>query len=144
MIPPVFDYVAPKSVADAVALLQQHGSDASILAGGHSLLPLLKLRLASPRVLVDINRIPGLEYIREADGVFRIGALTREADLEHSDLLRAKCPILVDTSAGIGAPLVRNLATVGGNLAHADPSNDHPATMLALDAEVIATGAKGE
>jgi carbon-monoxide dehydrogenase medium subunit len=144
MIPPVFDYVAPKSVADAVALLQQHGPDASILAGGHSLLPLLKLRLASPRVVVDINRIPGLEYIREADGTLRIGTLTREADLEHSDLLKSKYPILVDTSRVIADPLVRNLATVGGNLAHADPANDHPATMLALEAEVVATGPNGE
>ncbi len=144
MIPPAFDYVAPRSLSEAVSLLGRYGSDASILAGGQSLLPLLKLRLASPKVLVDINQIPGLGRIREADGFLRIGALTREADLEHSDLLRAKCPILVDTSRVIADPLVRNLATVGGNLAHADPANDHPATMLALEAEVIATGPNGE
>ena len=144
MIPPAFDYVAPKTLSEATALLERYGSDASILAGGHSLIPLLKLRLASPSVLVDLNRIPGLGYIREADGFLKIGAMTREADLEHSDLLRSKYPIIGDTSAMIGDPLIRNLATVGGNIAHADPANDHPATMLALEAEVVATGPSGE
>jgi carbon-monoxide dehydrogenase medium subunit len=104
----------------------------------------MKLRLASPAHLVDINGIPGLAYLREAEGVLRIGGLTRESELEESDLVRARYPLLHDTSKVIADPLVRNLATVGGNLAHGDPANDHPATMLALGAELVAVGAKGE
>ena len=115
-----------------------------MLSGGQSLLPLLKLRLGSAGHLVDIGRIPGLEYIREEGGFLKIGGRTRESALEASDLVRAKYPILADTAAVIADPLVRNLATVGGNLAHGDPANDHPATMLALGAEVVATGPKGE
>jgi carbon-monoxide dehydrogenase medium subunit len=144
MIPPSFDYYAPTTLNDAVGLLKQHGSDAKILSGGMSLIPLMKLRLATPGCLVDINRISGLEYIKEADGFLRIGALTREADLEKSDLVRSKYPILLDTTFVIADPLVRNRATLGGNLAHGDPANDHPATMLAVEAEVVATGPKGE
>jgi carbon-monoxide dehydrogenase medium subunit len=101
------------------------------------------LRLAAPRYVIDINRIAGLAYIKETDGFLKIGALTREAELESSDLVRSNYPILVETAAVIGDPLVRNRATVGGNLAHGDPANDHPATMLALAAEVVATGPKG-
>jgi carbon-monoxide dehydrogenase medium subunit len=104
----------------------------------------MRLRLAAPRHLIDINRIAGLAGIEETDGFLRIGALTRESELEGSDLVRAKYPILAQTAAVIGDPLVRNRATVGGNLAHADPANDHPATMLALAAEVVATGPAGE
>src|SRR5881397_1717937 len=104
----------------------------------------MKLRLASPRHVVDINGIGGLAYIREADGFLRIGGLTREADLEESELIRTRYPLLFDTCKVIADPLVRNLATVGGNLAHADPANDHPATMLAFRAEVIAIGTGGE
>jgi aerobic carbon-monoxide dehydrogenase medium subunit len=100
--------------------------------------------LATPAYLIDINRIPGLDYLHERDGVLRIGALTREADIEHSELMRAKYPIVRDTARVIGDPLVRNLATIGGNLAHADPANDHPATLLALGAEIVATGLNGE
>jgi carbon-monoxide dehydrogenase medium subunit len=144
MIPAAFEYCAPTTVGEAIGLLQQHGSEAKILSGGMSLIPLLKLRLAGPRFLVDINRLPGLNYIKEADGFLKIGALTREADLERSELVRSKYPILADTASVIGDPLVRNMATVAGNLAHADPANDHPATMLALDAQVVATGPNGE
>jgi carbon-monoxide dehydrogenase medium subunit len=144
MIPGAFDYVAPSSLPEAIALLQQHGEDAKILAGGHSLIPLMKLRLAQPATLIDINHIAGLAYIKEESGELRIGALTREADLDASDLVRARYPLLADTARVIADPLVRNLATVGGNLAHADPANDHPATMLAYGASVVAAGPQGE
>ncbi len=144
MIPAAFSYHAPTSIAEATALLAQHGDEAKILSGGQSLIPLMKLRLATPRHIVDINHIPGLAYLREADGVLRIGALVRESDLEESDLIRTRYPILHDTSRVIADPLVRNLATVCGNLAHADPANDHPATMLALGAEAVAAGRDGE
>jgi aerobic carbon-monoxide dehydrogenase medium subunit len=144
MIPPSFDYHAPRDVNEAVGLLKQHGADAKILAGGMSLIPLMKLRLASPAHLIDINRIPGLDYIKEENGFLRIGALAREADLEKSELVQTKFPILVDTAVFVGDPLVRNRATLAGNLAHADPANDHPATMLVLGAEVAALGPEGE
>ena len=144
MIPSAFEYCAPTSVGEAIGLLKQHGSEAKILSGGMSLIPLLKLRLAAPRFLVDINRLPGLSYIKEGDGFLKIGALTREADLERSELVRSKYPILADTASVIADPLVRNMATVAGNLAHGDPANDHPATMLALEAQVVATGPNGE
>lgn len=144
MIPAAFEYHAPNSISEAIQFLEQHGEDAKILSGGQSLIPLMKLRLATPRHVVDINGIPGLQYIREVEGTLRIGALARESDLEESDVVRARYPILVDTSRVIADPLVRNLATVSGNLAHGDPANDHPATMLALGAEVVAVGQKGE
>jgi carbon-monoxide dehydrogenase medium subunit len=132
------------SVDEAVALLDQHGDEAKILAGGQSLIPLLRFRLARPSILIDINRIDGLEYIQETDGILHIGAMTREAELDSSDLIRSRYPILLDTSSGVADPVVRNWATVGGNLAHADPANDHPATMLALGARVVARGPAGE
>ena len=144
MIPGSFDYRVAHSVDEAIALLNQHGDEAKVLAGGHSLIPLLRFRLASPSVLIDINRIDGLEYIQETDGVLHIGALTREAELDSSNLIRERYPILFDTASVIADPVVRNWATVGGNLAHADPANDHPATMLALGASVVANGPGGE
>ncbi|MCE2542848.1 MAG: xanthine dehydrogenase family protein subunit M [Acidobacteria bacterium] len=144
MIPSAFDYHAPGTLEEAVALLERLGDDAKVLSGGQSLLPLLKLRLGDAGHLVDIGRIPGLTDITEADGYLRIGGTAREADLERSDLIREKYPILLDTAAVIADPLVRNRATVGGNLAHGDPANDHPATMLALGAEVVARGPDGE
>ncbi len=143
MIPPSFEYAVPKTIPEAVALLGNN-PDAKVLAGGHSLIPMMKIRLASPALLVDINRIDGLSYIREEAGWLKIGAMTCEADLDHSDLILARYPLLADTSKTIADPLVRNKATVGGNLAHADPANDHPATMLAYGAQVVATGSKGE
>jgi carbon-monoxide dehydrogenase medium subunit len=144
MIPAPFDYHSPKTLSEAVALLGRLGEGAKVLSGGQSLLPLLKLRLGSAGHLVDIGRIPGLEYVKEEGGYLRIGGRTRESALEHSDVVKKRYPILADTAAVIADPLVRNMATVGGNLAHGDPANDHPATMLALGAEVVATGPKGE
>jgi aerobic carbon-monoxide dehydrogenase medium subunit len=144
MIPAAFEYHAPSTLGEATALLSKLGEDAKVLSGGQSLIPLMKLRLASPAHLVDINAIPGLSGIREADGFLRIGALTRESDLEESEIVRTRYPLLHDTSKVIADPIVRNLATVGGNLAHGDPANDHPATMLALGAEIVAVGPKGE
>jgi aerobic carbon-monoxide dehydrogenase medium subunit len=144
MIPAAFDYHAPTTIGEATALLARLGEDAKVLSGGQSLIPLMKLRLANPAHVVDINGIPGLSGIRESDGFLRIGALTRESDLEESELIRTRYPLLHDTSKVIADPVVRNLATVGGNLAHGDPANDHPATMLALGAEVVAIGTKGE
>ena len=144
MIPRSFEYSAPGTLNEAVSLLQKLGPDAKILSGGQSLIPMMKLRLASPPHIVDINRIPGLDYIKEESGVLRIGALVRESDLERSELVRSRFPILVDTTSVIADPLVRNQATVCGNLAHGDPANDHPATMLALGASVVAIGPSGE
>jgi len=144
MIPPAFDYHAPASLSEAIALLSRLGDSAKVLSGGQSLLPLLKLRLGTADHLIDIGRIPGLEYIREEGGLLRIGGRTREAVLERSEIVRERYPILLDTARVIADPLVRNRATVGGNLAHGDPANDHPATMLALRAQVVAQGPKGE
>ena len=144
MIPASFEYHTPTSVAEAAALLARLGDEAKVLSGGQSLIPLMKLRLATPKHVVDINRIPGLDQITESGGVLRIGGLVREADLEASDVVRARCPLLLETCAVIADPVVRTLATVGGNLAHGDPANDHPATMLALGAEVVAKGRGAE
>jgi len=140
MIPASFDYHSPHSLEEALTLLQSHRDDVKVLSGGQSLLPLLKLRLGAAGHLVDIGRIPGLEYIREEGGILKIGGRTRESALERSELIQSKYPLLAETAAVIADPIVRNLATVGGNLAHGDPANDHPATMLALRAEVVATG----
>src|SRR6516225_120522 len=144
MIPPSFEYLRPKTVPEAVAMLQQHGDEAKILSGGQSLIPMMKLRLARPGFLIDINRISGLSYVKEEGDYLKIGGMTREAELEASPLVRSKYPILFDTVHVIADPQVRNMATVGGNLAHGDPANDHPATMVTLGAQVIATGPKGE
>src|SRR6476646_8170257 len=140
MIAQSFQYETPGSIAEAISLLQKHSDEAKILSGGHSLIPMMKLRLARPGVLIDINNIPGLSYIKEEDGYLKIGALTREAEMEHSDLLKNKYPIFGDVSKLIADPSVRNMGTLGGNLAHGDAANDHPAVMLALRAEIIATG----
>ena len=144
MIPAAFYYHAPATLSEAVALMKEYGDSAKVLSGGQSLLPLLKLRLGQVGHLVDIGRIPGLEYIKEEGGMLRIGGRTREVALERSDLIRTRYPILLDTTVVIADPLVRNMATVGGNLAHGDPGNDHPATMLVLGAQVVAVGQKGE
>ena len=144
MIPATFDYHAPGSLADAITLLDKLGDEAKVLSGGMSLLPMLKIRLAQVGHLVDIGRIPGLDYIKEEGGTLKIGAVTKESALERSDLIRSKYPILLDTALVIADPIVRNRATAGGNLAHGDPANDHPATMLALGASIVARGPKGE
>jgi carbon-monoxide dehydrogenase medium subunit len=144
MIPPAFEYLRANTIPEAIALLQEYGDDAKILSGGQSLIPMMKFRIARPAYLIDINRIAGLSYIKEEDGQLKIGGLTREADLENSPLIRSKYPIILDTAHVIADPQVRNLATVAGNLAHGDPANDHPATMLALGAKVVATGPAGK
>ena len=143
MIPPSFEYLTPSNISDAVALLQKHGDEAKILAGGHSLIPAMRLRLAEPGYLIDISGIGGLDYIQEESGQLRIGAMTCEAALEESEIVQSKYPLLLDTAKMIADPSVRNMATVGGNLAHGDPANDHPATMLALRASVVAEGPNG-
>ena len=143
MIPGSFDYHAPATVEEAVALLGRHPG-AKLLAGGHSLIPAMRFRLAQPETLIDLNRIPGLGYVREEDGRLAIGALTREVSIEDSPLVRKRYPLLADTSAVVADPLVRNRGTLGGNLAHADPANDHPAAMLAYGAEVVAQGPNGK
>jgi len=143
MIPASFEYELARDLGHAIQLLSSSGGEAKLLAGGQSLIPLMKLRLSQPSLVIDLGRIKDLAYVRE-DGDLRIGALTRETDLETNAMLRQRYPILVDTTAVIADPLVRNLATVGGNLAHADPANDHPATMLALRASVVVRGPKGE
>lgn len=143
MIPASFDYARPKTLSEAVSLLGKN-PEAKILAGGHSLIPLMRFRMATPPMLIDINQLEDLAYIKEEGDWLRIGAMTRESDLEHSEVIQNKYPLLADTTRVVADPLVRNRATVGGNLAHADPANDHPATMLAYGAEVVATGPKGE
>jgi carbon-monoxide dehydrogenase medium subunit len=143
MIPGAFDYLAPHSVEETVALLAQHGDDAKILAGGQSLIPAMRFRLAAPALLLDINNLTELEYVREENGHLAIGALAREVMLEDSAALAHTYPLLADAARVIADPLVRNRATVGGNLAHADPANDHPAVMLAYDARVLARGPDG-
>ena len=143
MIPPAFDYAAPKTLNDAIALLSQN-EGAKVLAGGHSLIPMMKFRLASPPLLIDINRLEGLATIHEADGWLKIGAMTREVDLERSSLIQERYPLLADTTRTVADPIVRQMATLGGNLAHGDPANDHPATMLAYGAQVVVVGPKGQ
>jgi carbon-monoxide dehydrogenase medium subunit len=143
VIPATFDYVRPKTLSEAVALLGKN-PEAKILAGGHSLVPMMRFRMATPPMLIDINQIKDLAYIKEDGDWLRIGAMTREAELERSDAVQKRYPLLADTARVVADPLVRNLATVGGNIAHADPANDHPATMLAYGAQVVATGPKGE
>jgi len=143
MIPAPFEYSAPKSLEEALRLLERHGDEARVLAGGHSLLPLMKLRLAAPRYVIDLGRLRGLDAIREEEGRILIGALATHADIESSSLLRAKCPVLAETAAEIGDVQVRNRGTIGGSLAHADPAADYPATILSLDAEILATSSSG-
>lgn len=144
MIPKAFEYLAPKTLPEAISLLQQHGNAARILAGGHSLIPMMKLRQTTPDYLIDINKISELDYIKESEGYLRIGALAREVALEESKLIRSKYPIILDTARVLGDQQVRNMATVVGNIAHSDPTYDLPATMLALNARVAVTGAQGE
>jgi carbon-monoxide dehydrogenase medium subunit len=143
MIPGEFDYYSPSTLQEAVALLQEHGYEAKVLAGGQSLIPAMRFRLSLPEVLIDINGIEGLAYVRQSNGHLTIGAMTREAMLEESPVVQEDYPLLADAARVIADPLVRNRATVGGNLAHADPANDHPAVMLAYGAELVALGPNG-
>ena len=144
MIPAKFDYVRAESADHAVALLAEHGGDAKLLAGGHSLLPLMKLRLASPSVLVDVGRVGELSYVRDAGDHVAIGALTRHHDVETSELLRADVPLLAHAASHVGDPQVRHRGTLGGTLAHGDPASDLPAVALALGATLVARGPNGE
>ncbi len=144
MIPGEFEYFAPTSVQEAVQLLQQHGDDAEVLAGGHSLIPLLKLRLASPPVLVDISKIQELKGITRQNGTVTIGALTTHTQIEESAELKQLFPMMAEAATVIGDPMVRHRGTFGGSLAHADPAGDWPAVALALGATVRATGPNGE
>jgi carbon-monoxide dehydrogenase medium subunit len=143
MIPAPFEYHAPKTLEEALRLVQRHGDEAKLLAGGHSLLPLMKLRLAAPRYVIDIGHLRGMSYIREENGQIAIGALTTHAEIEASALLASKCLLLAETAAQIGDVQVRNRGTIGGSLAHADPGADYPAAILALDAEMIAASTSG-
>lgn len=144
MIPESFEYHVPKTLAEASRLVAQFGGDGKVLAGGHSLVPLMKLRLAAPKHLIDIGRIGELRYIREDDGNVQIGALTTHFQIESSDLLKSKCPLLPESAREIGDVQVRNKGTLGGSLAHADPAADWPASILALDAEIKAASERGE
>lgn len=144
MIPASFDYIAAKTLDDAISLLGKHKDDAKILAGGHSLLPAMKLRLMQPKVLIDLSRIKDLSYIKEEGGQIRIGAMTTHFQVETSDILRRACPLLPETASHLGDMQVRNKGTIGGSLVHSDPAADWPAAILALDAELVAKSAKGD
>ena len=144
MIPASFDYIAAKSLDEAISLLAKHKDDAKVLAGGHSLLPAMKLRLMQPKVLIDLGRIKDLSYIREEGGQIRIGAMTTHFQVETSDLLRRSCPLLPETASHLGDMQVRNKGTIGGSLVHSDPAADWPPAILALDAELVAKSAKGD
>ena len=143
MIPDDFTYFAPSSLPAVWELLQRYEGDAKILAGGQSLIPLMKLRLAAPAYLIDLRNVPGLTALAERDGSLVIGAMVREASLEHAPLIQQRYPGIHEASAVVADPLVRNFATVGGNVAHADPANDHPAMLLALHAQVTLQGSRG-
>ena len=144
MIPAAFDFVRAGSAEEAVSLLIEHGDEAKLLAGGHSLLPLMKLRLATPAVLVDVGRLSELSYVRDAGEYVAVGALTRHRDLEISDVLRAEVPILAHVAGLVGDPQVRHRGTIGGSLAHGDPASDLPAVVLALGGTLVAQGPSGQ
>ena len=137
MVSSSFDYFAPTSVAEAADLLSQHGDGAKLLAGGHSLIPLMKLRLAQPQVLIDLGKIDSMAYIREEDGGLAIGAMTTYAQIESSDLVASRAPVLAEAAGTVADQQVRNMGTIGGSLAHADPAGDLPAVALALSARLI-------
>jgi carbon-monoxide dehydrogenase medium subunit len=144
VIPPAFDYHAPRSLGEALSLLSDLGGEAKLLAGGHSLLPMMKLRFAQPAHLIDLTRIADLRGIREEGGNLVIGAMTTEAELLASGIVRGKVPLLAEGAASIADPQVRYKGTIGGDISHGDPGNDHPALMLALDATFVLTGPKGK
>ncbi|HEU5134733.1 MAG TPA: xanthine dehydrogenase family protein subunit M [Steroidobacteraceae bacterium] len=144
MIPRPFEYYAPASIPDALGLLKKHGDEAKLLAGGHSLLPMMKLRFAQPGHVIDLGKISELRGIREDGGTIRIGAMTSENDLIWSALLQKKCPLLVEGARQISDPQVRYRGTIGGDICHGDPANDHPALMLALGASFVLRSSAGE
>jgi carbon-monoxide dehydrogenase medium subunit len=143
MIPPVFDYHAPSTVDDALRLLGTLGDEAKLLAGGHSLLPMMKLRFAEPKHLIDLGKIASLKGIDQVNGEIHIGAMTTEHELLNSKLLAEKIPLLVEGAGWIADPQIRYKGTIGGDIAHGDPGNDHPALMLALDASFVLQGPQG-
>ncbi|MCH8310167.1 MAG: xanthine dehydrogenase family protein subunit M [Chloroflexi bacterium] len=143
MVTSSFDYHAPTSVADALALLDQHGEDAKLLAGGHSLIPLMKIRLAEPSVLIDLGKIDTLSYINERDGGLAIGAMTTYSEIAASELVQARAPVLADASGQVADNQVRNRGTIGGSLSHADPAGDLPAVILALAAQMTTSSSGG-
>lgn len=143
MIPAAFDYKLAESADHAIGLLGEYGEDAKLLAGGHSLIPMMRFRLATPAVLVDVGRLDDLSYIRSENGEVAIGALTRHTDLEHSDVLAEACPLLKHVASLVGDPSVRHRGTLGGTLAHADPASDLPAAVLALGGTIVAKGPNG-
>ena len=143
MIPAAFDYVRAESAEEAISLVGQHGDDAKFIAGGHSLLPMMKLRLAQPSVLIDIGRLTDLSYIRDGGDHIAVGALTRHMDVETSALLKEHVPLLAHAAGQVGDPQVRHRGTIGGSIAHADPASDLPATTLALGATYVAQGPNG-
>jgi len=142
-VPAAFDYHVAKSVDEAIALMQQYGDDAKFLAGGHSLLPTMKLRLAQPAHLIDLGRIQGLSYIREEDGAVAVGAMTTYVTIGNSDVVRQNFPILPEAISSIGDQQVRNRGTIGGSVAHSDPAADLPGVVLALKADILVQGANG-
>jgi len=144
MIPTAFEYFRPANLSEALALLEQYKDDAKLLAGGHSLIPLMKFRLAQPRYVIDLGGVKELAYIRESGDHLLIGAMTRHVEVETSEILRRQCPLLAETAHWIGDVQVRNMGTIGGSLAHADPAADYPAAILALGAELRAVSARGE
>jgi carbon-monoxide dehydrogenase medium subunit len=144
MYPAAFEYHAPGSVKEALDLLGKYKDDAKLLAGGHSLLPAMKLRLARPAHVVDMRKIPGLAGIKEDGGTLVIGAMTTHWQIESSPVVKAKCAVLAQAAAMIGDPMVRNVGTIGGSLAHADPAADYPAVVIACGAEIVTEGAKGK
>jgi len=144
MYPAQFDYHTPGSIKEALDLLGKHKDDAKLLAGGHSLLPAMKFRLARPAHVVDLRKIPGLSGIKEDGGTLVIGAMTTHYAVESSAAVKSKCGVLAQTAAQIGDPMVRNMGTIGGSLAHADPAADYPATAIAVGAELVAEGPKGK
>jgi carbon-monoxide dehydrogenase medium subunit len=144
VIPAAFSYARAESVDDAIALLAEHGDDAKLLAGGHSLLPLMKLRLATPSVLVDVGRLDDLSFVRDDGDTLAIGGLTRHHDLEHHAVLREHAPLLAAAAGEVGDPQVRHRGTLGGSLAHGDPASDLPAVVLALRGDIVVRGGGGE
>lgn len=144
MYPAQFDYHTPGSIKEALDLLGKHKDDAKLLAGGHSLLPAMKFRLARPAHLVDLRKVPGLSGIKEEGGTLVIGAMTTHYAVESSAVVKSKCGVLAQTAALVGDPMVRNMGTIGGSLAHADPAADYPATAIAVGAELVAEGPKGK
>lgn len=144
MYPPSFKLLVPQSLDEALKMLAEHGGEAKLLAGGHSLIPLMKLRLARPAYVIYLGKLKELSYIREEGDTIRVGALTTHSEIESSELLRERCPLLAETASKIGDRQVRNMGTIGGSIAHADPAADYPAALVALEAEVVLKSVNGE